>query len=368
MPWVSPVRKITPRSFQRTSKVLLGDNLEVSVREVTTVIRTYLTFFAFCVSAVAQDLPAPVIDMHLHASPASSQGPPPLALCAPPISYPPANTGVDWAGTFMAFMKNPPCNNPLRSPMTDRELMERTLAIMKRRNVFAVTSGRLVDEWRKEGGDRIIPGLAFSLGSDDPSVDQMRGKLLTGQFRILGEVGIQYQGIDPGDARFEPYLALAEQLDIPVGIHIGPGPPGAPYLGPQAYRARLHSPLVLEEPLMRHPKLRLFAMHAGWPMLDDTIAMLWAYPQLYVDVGVVSWAIPQAEFHAYLRRLVQAGFGKRVLFGSDQMVWPEALEIAIQSIEKANFLSPEEKRDILYNNAARFLRLSPEEIRRQHGK
>ncbi len=46
----------------------------------------------------------------------------------------------------------------------------------------------------------------------------------------------------------------------------------------------------------------------------------------------------------------------------------EALEIAIQSIEKADFLSPGEKRDILYNNAARFLRLSPEEIRRHHGK
>jgi predicted TIM-barrel fold metal-dependent hydrolase len=196
----------------------------------------------------------------------------------------------------------------------------------------------------------------------------MRQMFSNGQYRVLGEVGIQYRGIEPGDARFEPYLAMAEQLDIPVGIHIGPGPPGAPYLGTPAYRARLHSPLILEEPLIRHPKLRIYAMHAGWPMLDDTLTMLWTYPQLYIDVGVISFAIPQAEFHAYLRRIVQAGFGKRVLFGSDQMVWPEALEIAIQSIEKADFLSPGEKRDILYNNAARFLRLSPEEIWRHHGK
>ncbi len=63
-------------------------------------------------------------------------------------------------------------------------------------------------------------------------------------------------------------------------------------------------------------------------MLDDTIAILWTYPQLYVDVGVISWAVPRAEFYAYLRRIVQAGLGKRVLFGSDQMAWPEALEIA----------------------------------------
>ncbi len=329
-------------------------------------IRIYLAICALCVSAVAQDQAAPIIDMHLHSSTANSQGPPPLTLCAPPTGYPPVNTGVDWAATFMAFMKGVSCDSPLRSPMTDSELMERTLALMKRRNVFAVTSGRLVDQWRKEGGDRIIPGLAFNI--DDLTVDQMREKFRNGQFRVLGEVGIQYRGIDPGDARFEPYLALAEELDVPVAIHIGPGPPGAPYLGSPAYRARLHSPLVLEEPLMRHPKLRLYAMHAGWPMLDDTIAMLWTYPQLHVDVGVISWALPRAEFYTYLRRIVQAGFGKRVLFGSDQMVWPEALEIAIESIEKADFLSPEEKRDILYNNAARFLRFSPEEIRRQRGK
>jgi predicted TIM-barrel fold metal-dependent hydrolase len=50
------------------------------------------------------------------------------------------------------------------------------------------------------------------------------------------------------------------------------------------------------------------------------------------------------------------------MFGSDQMVWPGAIEIAIANVESANFLTPEQKRDIFYNNAARFLRLSPEEM------
>lgn len=327
-----------------------------------------LVLLPLSISAVAQETPAPIIDMHLHALPASAQGPPPVSLCAPGTALPPVDRGADWAGVFATFTKNAPCDHPLRSPMSDRELMEQTLAIMKRRNVFAVTSGPLVGDWKKEGGDRIIPGLLFDLSRNDPSVDQMRRMFEDGQFRVLGEVGIQYQGIEPGDARFEPYLALAEELDVPVGIHIGPGPPGAPYFVNPSYRARLHSPLVLEEVLIRHPKLRIYAMHAGWPMLDDTLAMLWTHPQLYIDVGVISFALPRPEFYAYLRRIVRAGFEKRVLFGSDQMVWPEALEIAIESIEKADFLSPGEKRDILYNNAVRFLRLSPEEIRRQQGK
>jgi len=307
---------------------------------------------------LAQSVPPPIIDMHLHAVSASSQGPPPVSLCAPPSGYPPVETGAVWPSTFMSLLKNAPCDHPIRSPLTDSELMERTLAILKRRNILAVTSGSLTEQWHKVAPDRIIPALMFNLQPNDPSVSAMRDLFQTGRYKVLGEVGIQYQGIEPGDPRFAPYLALAEELDVPLAIHIGTGPPGAPYLGAGAYRARLHSPLILEEPLLRHPKLRVVALHAGWPMLDDTLAMLWTHPQLYVDVGVISFALPRAAFHNYLRAIVEAGFGKRVVFGSDQMVWPDAVEVAIESIESAPFLDSSQKRDILYNNAARFLRLA----------
>ena len=56
------------------------------------------------------------------------------------------------------------------------------------------------------------------------------------------------------------------------------------------------------------------------------------------------------------------------MFGSDQMAWPDAIGIAIEWIEPANFLSAEQRRDVLYNNAARFLRLSPEEIVKHCGQ
>ncbi len=52
------------------------------------------------------------------------------------------------------------------------------------------------------------------------------------------------------------------------------------------------------------------------------------------------------------------GFGRRVMFVSDHMVWSETIERSIRVIEDAPFLSEEEKRNILYNNAAQFLRLS----------
>ena len=50
------------------------------------------------------------------------------------------------------------------------------------------------------------------------------------------------------------------------------------------------------------------------------------------------------------------------------MVWPELIEISIAIIEEAPFLNETQKRDILYNNAARFLRLSEEEIAQHHGR
>ena len=121
---------------------------------------------------------------------------------------------------------------------------------------------------------------------------------------------------------------------------------------------RLSNPLLFEGALTRHPKLRLYIMHAAWPMLDQIIGLLYAHPQVYVDVSLIDWYIPRKEFHFYLRRLVEAGFEKRILFGSDQTLWPEALTIAIEGVDSADFRSAAQKRDIFYNNAARFLRMN----------
>lgn len=109
-------------------------------------------------------------------------------------------------------------------------------------------------------------------------------------------------------------------------------------------------------------------MHAGYPLLDDMLALLFVYPQVYVDISAIVRATPRPAFYRYLRGIVEAGFGNRVMFGSDAMVWPGTIEPAIAVIEEAPFLTAEQKRDILYNNAARFLRLSQEEIARHHGR
>jgi predicted TIM-barrel fold metal-dependent hydrolase len=87
-----------------------------------------------------------------------------------------------------------------------------------------------------------------------------------------------------------------------------------------------------------------------------------------VDVSANDWNMPRAQFYSELKRLVDAGFAKRIMFGSDQTIWPQAIGLGIKTIQEAPFLTRGEKRDILYNNAARFLRLSKEEIARDHGR
>lgn len=321
----------------------------------------------------AQRPDQPIIDMHLHALPANFMGPAPLAFCLPTRQWPVKEAGVPYSETYHQWEKDPKsvdpdCDDPIWSPTSSEEIMEKTFEIMERRNVIGVTSGPLIKQYYSANPERIIPGLMFNLGHQPPPPDSIRKWFTRGDYRVFGEITNQYAGIAPDDANFDPYLQLAEELDIPVGIHMGPGPPGVAYVNSPGYRARLHDPLQLEEVLIKYPDLRIYLCHAGWPMLDNLLALMWAHPQVYVDIGVIVFVLPPKAFHRYLKNIVQAGFGNRVMFGSDQMVWPETLEIAIQRIENAEYLSEEQKRDIFYNNAARFLKLSDEEIAEHHGK
>lgn len=286
---------------------------------------------------LAEDQPPrhqPIIDMHMHVYAAD----------------------VRWK----IKTPNPITDQPMTA--TDEETHRAaTIAQMDRCHVVqAMISGYETDyeaglRWHEKAPERFLVCYGF----DDPAkadLDFIRKEAKAGRLKGIGEIGPQYQGIAPNDPVLAPIYALAEELDLPVAIHIGLGPPGAAYIGEPKYRMALTDPLLLEEVLIRHPKLRLYVMHAGWPMIDRMIGLLYAHPQVYVDVGVINWTQPRKEFHAYLRRLVEAGYGKRIMFGSDQMVWPEAVGLAVEAIETADFLTPEQKADIFYNNAARFLR------------
>lgn len=173
----------------------------------------------------------------------------------------------------------------------------------------------------------------------------------------MGEIGLQYENLSPSDPSVDQYFALAEELDIPVAIHMGTGGSGRANIAMPTFRGSKGDPLLLEDLLARHPKLRVQVMHAGYPMMENMLTLLQANSHVYVDVAGLIWSYPLKEVNRYIERLVDAGFEDRVMFGTDQLVWPKLMAYPISIIQNADYLTPEQKRDILYNNAARFLRL-----------
>jgi uncharacterized protein len=258
------------------------------------------------------------------------------------------------------------CTEVLEASKTPDEYMKSVLAEYERLNVTAVVMGDVkdVEKWRSAAPNRVIPGTSFETemdGSKYVPVEQLRAAFTTGGFKVMGEVAPQYQGVSPSDPSLDAYFALAEQLDIPVGIHMGTGGSGRANITTPKFRGSMGNPLLLEDLLARHPKLRVWIMHAGYPMIDNLLTLLQANAYVYVDVAGLIWSYPLKEVHMYIQRIVEAGFEDRVMFGTDQMIWPKLMAASISVIEGATYLTPQQKRDILYNNAARFLRLDKAE-------
>jgi predicted TIM-barrel fold metal-dependent hydrolase len=233
------------------------------------------------------------------------------------------------------------------------------MATMKRLNMTIIVSGdaSVIRSWQKAAAPgRVIPSLSIS-SSKEMTVVAFTDSLSSGFYKVMGEVAPQYGGMSPSDTSLDAYFAAAEKLNIPVGIHMGTGGNGTINITNPKYRASMGNPLLLEDLLARHPKLKVWVMHAGYPMIDEMIALMGANAYVYVDVAGMIWSYPLAEINDYIKRLVQAGFGKRIMYGTDLLVWPKLMEVSIGVIENANYLSFDQKRDILFNNAVRFFRL-----------
>jgi uncharacterized protein len=295
--------------------------------------------FALGPCVVAQEGHEPIIDVHLHTHPANRFG--------------------------TAGVPNPVTGKP-SAAVTDQALLDAALAQMRRYNIVAAvgfSDRQSVERWRKAAGDRIIGGMQIDQGIAGTPVGELRRDITQGNVRVIGEIAGQYIGLAPNDPILEPYLSLAEELDVPVGFHTGIASPNTPFECCPKFRIALGNPALIEDVLIRHPKLRVYLMHAGRPFLEETIALMSVYPQVYADVSVIDWIIPRDEFYAYVQALIRAGLGKQLMFGSDQMIWPENIGMAVEAVQSIPGITESQKRDIFYNNAVRFFRLTERNLK-----
>jgi len=284
----------------------------------------------------------PIIDMHLHAL-ALRRGPD--GKLTPVDCYP------------------APCQSFTSAAQSEDEVLRMSLEVMDQYHIvqgFLSGSLELVAKWTAAAPGRFIASPAI-IQPGEPGVATLRPEYAAGRLSGMGELATQYSGFRPNDPALEPYFALAEELDLPTLIHTAGF--GAPLPG---FRVAAGKPVFLEDVLVRHPKLRLYVENCGFPFTEEMVAMMYQYPQLYCDVSTVTWIVERQAFLDHFQRLLRAGLGKRIMFGSDQVVWPEAIARAVDSIQTVEFLTPEQKADIFYHNAARFLRLSPDEIAHHH--
>jgi hypothetical protein len=286
----------------------------------------------------------PIIDAHMHTYQWNRYGDP------PPPNY---------------------ISREIPSARTDTGAIKAYLEVMERYNiVLAVGSAQLemVKKWDEYAPGKFFCGLQFPRNTTHgkprvtewPDIEYLRDLYESGQLQVMGEILAQYAGVPANDPKLEPYFALAEELDIPVCFHTGFGEPMVPYTTDPEFRMRYGNPLLLEDVLVKHPKLRIYIAHGGYPFLEETIALMMIYQQVYMDISAINWILPRQEFHDYLQRLFRVYLGKRIMFGSDQMIWPDAVGMGIKAVESAGFLSENQKRDIFYNNAVKFLRLANE--------
>ncbi|WP_340152285.1 amidohydrolase family protein [uncultured Marivirga sp.] len=223
---------------------------------------------------------------------------------------------------------------------------------VKKADVSTIGGANKLD---KEG--IFIPGYYTNSPPEDTIA--FRQLIESGELKVFGEIGAAYDGLALSDSKFEPFLKICERYDIPVAVHTGGGPADITYRCCPNFRIKFGDPYLIEDVLAKFPNLRIYMMHAGEVFYENALRLMLQYSQLYTDLGVILWVHEQPKDFAeqFLRNAKKYGLIDRVMFGSDQMVWPHAIEKSINELNSYSFLTEEDKKKIFYDNAVNFLEL-----------
>ena len=171
----------------------------------------------------------------------------------------------------------------------------------------------------------------------------MEGEVL--RAKQLGAKGVKLhpdiQQVDIDDPRLCRLYGILARQDLPVCLH----------MGDHRAQYRYSSPDKLVKVAKAFPKTKFIASHLGayraWEESDQLIGL----PNVWFDTSSVLWSLPTERTLELIR-----SFGvDRVFFGTDYPVTTATAELnrffALPLLE-------EERRAILWDNAARFLNLS----------
>ena len=254
----------------------------------------HLALFSFITSlAQTNSAPAkrlPIIDVHVHAMKIGSNK---MGDLCPWFLR--KMNGTDPLKQEMNFM-NTDCIDPLKAATSDKD-WENAMGERMDKNVTMVMSGdaSVIHNLYNVHPKNVIP----SIGMDMP-LKAFEDSIKTGFYKVIGEFAPQYAGKSPSDTMYDGYFSIAEKYNIPVGIHMGTGGNGMANLTSPKFRASLGNPFLLEDLLAKHPKLKIWVMHAGYPMMDEMLALMGANAYVYVDIAGFIWSYPLEEVNLSL--------------------------------------------------------------------
>jgi predicted TIM-barrel fold metal-dependent hydrolase len=211
--------------------------------------------------------------------------------------------------------------------------------------------GFMGNDWLASLSER-FPGVLMGFGSVDPYAPGAVAEME--RCRDLGVRGLKFhptmQRFDPGESRFSPLWAKAEELRLVCLFHTGTCGIAAGTPGAGGTKIRYSHPGFLDSLGADFPGLTLIAAHFGWPWFMECLAIALHKSNVFIELS--GWA-PK-----YLPPEVVREIGKRLngqtLFGSDYPFI--SLDRWFQEFE--NLGLPEEARQaILVDNASRLLGL-----------
>lgn len=189
------------------------------------------------------------------------------------------------------------------------------------------------------------------------------------QISSIGELCGIYNGVAMDDPTYMALYAMADSCSLPVMIHTGIVPENV-YDGYPDYDFEGSNPAHLKPILEMYPDINFNAAHWGssthkdFDFIDDVIEMMRMYDNFYVDLGYTLWLNRSSKkiSESFIKRAIDEGLENKILYGSDEMIWPDAVTASVNYIKQADYLSDTIKKKILYWNATNFLKLSDEEI------
>jgi len=188
--------------------------------------------------------------------------------------------------------------------------------------------------------------------------------------RAIKEYGMKavkiypHSGFYPNDPRLTRTYELCSKLGIPVVIHTGP----------KAVRwqwMKYNQPIYVDDVATNFPDLKIVMCHGGYPWTEEFLSVVYANPNIWVDLTFMDYierafCVPNFVENT-VRRLVELIGPQRLLWGSEGPYMNLPLfgrhdpdyyrRSQDYLVRRFNFLSENDKADILGYNAKRLLGL-----------